>query len=163
VRLLRYINSAALSLRHRVSSLRQALMFVGTNTVRQWILLVLLGDLGRARPAVLSSGLTRAKLCELLARNEGLRGADSAFAVGLLSVCDALLDTPLDEIIPELPLTPDVRDAIVSHEGRLGKILHEAVALQRGDLKAEPKKSRLLIEAVTWADAQLDEFTNATA
>ena len=75
-------------------------MLVGTNTVRQWILLVLLGDLGRVQPAVLSAGLVRAKLCETLARDKGVRGADSAFVVGLLSVCDALLDMPLDEIIP---------------------------------------------------------------
>ena len=162
VRLLRYINSAALMLRHRVSSLRQALMFVGTATVRQWILLVLLGDLGRSRPAVLSSGLMRAKLCELLARDAG-RSADSAFVVGLLSVCDALLDMPLDEVIPELPLTPEVRDAIVSHHGPLGKVLREAIELQHGNVHADRKKSRLLTAAVTWADAQLAEFTNATA
>lgn len=163
VRLLRYINSAAVSLRNRVSSLRQALMFVGTDTVRQWILLVLLGDLGRVKPAVLTSGLVRARLCEQLARAKGVRAADSAFVIGLLSICDALLDAPLDEIIPGLPLTAEVRDAIVSREGPLGDLLGRAVALHHGDAGADVREARLLAEALQWADEQLAEFTSAAA
>ena len=162
VRLLRYINSAALSLRHRVSSLRHALMMVGTNTVRQWILLVLLGDLGRVQPAVLSTGLIRAKLCERLAKENGMRSTDSAFAVGLLSVSDALLDMPLDEVIPTLPLTPEVRDAIVHRRGPLGKLLQVAVDAHHGEGKPDRVVTRALAEAIAWGDAQLAEFT-ATA
>jgi c-di-GMP phosphodiesterase len=163
VRLLRYINSAAVSVRNRVSSLRHALMLVGADTVRQWILLVLLGDLGRVKPAVLTSGLVRARLCEQLARTNGVGAADSAFAVGLLSVCDALLDAPMDEIMETLPLTEDVRAALVSREGPLGRLLSRAVVLQHGDAKAEPREARVLEEALSWADKQLAEFTSATA
>ena len=53
-----------------------ALMLVGANTVRQWLLLVLMGDLGGVRPAVLSAGLVRARLCETLAKDTGLRNLD---------------------------------------------------------------------------------------
>jgi EAL and modified HD-GYP domain-containing signal transduction protein len=162
IRLLRYINSAALSLRSRVSSLRHALMLVGANTVRQWILLVMVGDLGRVRPAVLSSGLVRARLCEELARDTGLRAADSAFAVGLLSVCDALLDAPLAEIIEQLPLTAEVRDAIVKREGRLGELLRMAVALQHGEADFDARRVAALRSATEWADEQLAEFTQVS-
>ena len=161
VRLLRYINSAALALRHRISSMRQALMLVGAQTVRQWLLLVLMGDLGRVRPAVLNAGLVRAKLCETLARDAGLRATDSAFAVGLLSICDALLDAPLDEIIGDLPLTADVRDAIVRREGPLGELLERAVALQHGEVRGvDMRTGAQLSDAILWADAQLGEFTS---
>ena len=159
VRLLRYLNSAAVSLRQRVSSLRQALMLVGTDMVRQWILLVLLGDLGRVDPAVLTSGLLRARICEQLARSKGVRGAESAFIVGLLSVTDALLGVPLDEIIPTLPLTPEVRDAICKHEGQLGDLLRRAKNLQRGEVTPDAREAKILAEAMTWADAQIAEFT----
>jgi EAL and modified HD-GYP domain-containing signal transduction protein len=163
VRLLRYINSAAVSLRSRVSSLRHALMLVGTNTVRQWLLLVLMGDLGRARPAVLTTALVRAKLCESLARSRGVRALDSAFVVGLLSVCDALLEAPLDEIIPGLPLTAEVRDAILRQEGELGDVLRVAVALQHGHGQPDAQKAYALYDAVRWADEQVAEFTSSTA
>jgi EAL and modified HD-GYP domain-containing signal transduction protein len=161
VRLLRYINSAAVALRNRVSSIRQAMMLVGADTVRQWILLVLLGDLGRVKPAVLVSGLQRARICEQLARTKGIRGAESAFAVGLLSICDALLDAEIGEVMETLPLTPDVKDAIGKRQGPLGQLLSRAIVLQHGDAKADPKEARVLAEALLWADAQLAEFTSA--
>jgi EAL and modified HD-GYP domain-containing signal transduction protein len=161
MRLLRYINSAAVSLRNPVSSLRQALMLVGANTVRQWLLLVLMGDLGGVRPAVLSAGLVRARLCETLAKDMNMRGSDvdGAFIVGLLSVCDALLDTPLEEIIPSLPLSEEIKAAIVSREGQLGQLLDTAVALEKGQVGgADAKRAYALYSSVQWANAQLGEF-----
>jgi c-di-GMP phosphodiesterase len=160
MRLLRYINSAAVALRARVSSLRQALMLVGTDTVRQWMLLVLLGDLGRVQPAVLTSGLVRARVCEQLARARRVRTTDSAFIVGLLSVSDALLGAPLDEVITGLPLTEDVRDAIIGHEGPLGELLSRAIELQHGDTRAGTDESQILAEALRWSEGQLTEFTS---
>jgi EAL and modified HD-GYP domain-containing signal transduction protein len=137
-------------------------MLVGTNTVRQWLLLVLMGDLGRARPAVLTTALVRAKLCESLARSRGVRALDSAFVVGLLSVCDALLEAPLDEIIPGLPLTAEVRDAILRQEGELGDVLRVAIALQHGHGQPDAQKAYALYDAVRWADEQVAEFTSST-
>jgi c-di-GMP phosphodiesterase len=163
VRVLRYINSAAVSLRSRVSSLRHALMLVGANTVRQWLLLVFMGDLGSGRPAVLTAALVRAKLCESLAKDAGARAVESAFIVGLLSVCDALLDTPLEDVIPTLPLTEEVRDAIVRKEGPLGQVLATAIALQHGEGTPDVKQAYALYDAVRWADQQVAEFTGAAA
>ena len=158
VRLLRYINSAALSLRNEISSLRQALVLVGTTTVRQWILLVLLGEVGQLRPAVIGAGLVRAKLCEILARDAGLAAADSAFMMGLLSICDALLSTPLDELVASLPLTPELADAIVHHDGALGEVLSTAIALQHGDGPVSGRHADALLAAIRWADTQLAEI-----
>jgi EAL and modified HD-GYP domain-containing signal transduction protein len=165
VRVLRYINSAAVALRSNVSSIRHALMLVGANTVRQWLLLVLMGDLGKLRPAVLSAGLVRARMCETLARTGPRRvPADSAFIVGLLSVCDALIDAPLDEIIPALPLTDDIRDAILRHEGPLGELLATAIALEHGTGPVTDKhQAYALYESVQWANEQLAEFTEDPA
>ena len=157
LRLLRYINSAGVSVRHRVGSLRQALMLVGANTVRQWLMLVLLSAAGSPRPALLTSALVRARLCESLAR-EARQSPDSAFLVGLLSICDALFDTSLDEIIGPLPLTPPVRDALIDGTGPLGGLLRQAIALQRGEASAGASASALF-GAVQWADAQLEVLT----
>lgn len=160
MRLLRYINSAAVSMRSNVTSLRQALMLVGANTVRQWLLLVLLGDLGSMKPAVLSAGLLRARLCETLAPDFRVPNRDSAFVVGLLSVCDALLDTPLDEIIPALPLSEDIQDAIITREGPLGQLLTAAVELERGDVAPKnPAQAAALYASLQWANTQLAEFS----
>jgi c-di-GMP phosphodiesterase len=123
---------------------------------------VLMGDLGSARPAVLTTALVRAKLCETLAR-ERRAPADSAFIVGLLSACDALLDVELGKIVPDLPLTPEVRDAILHQHGPLGDLLRVAIALQRGDSAPDARKAYALYDAVRWADEQVAEFTGSAA
>ena len=159
MRLLRYINSAAVSMRSTVSSLRQALMLVGANTVRQWLLLVLLGDLGSMKPAVLSAALLRARLCETLAPEMRVRNRDAAFIVGLLSVCDALLQSPLDEIIPSLPLSDEVKEAIIDRTGPLGELLKAAIDLEQGTVAVPTAgQASALYTSVQWADAQLAEF-----
>jgi EAL and modified HD-GYP domain-containing signal transduction protein len=162
VRLLRYVNSAGSGLRTRVSSLRQALVLVGARTVRQWALLVMLTDIGRVRPAVISSGLLRAKLCELLAADRGL-DRDAAFAVGLLSMLEALLDVPLEEIVPTLPLTDDVSSALLEGAGRLGEVLAEAIAIQHGDGEPSDRHAAYLCEAMAWTDATLGELATPAA
>jgi EAL and modified HD-GYP domain-containing signal transduction protein len=159
VRLLRYVNSAGAGLRTRVSSLRQALVLVGARTVRQWALLVMLTDIGRVRPAVVSSGLLRAKLCELLAADRGL-DRDAAFSVGLLSMLEALLDVPLDEIVPTLPLTEDVSGALLEGSGRLGEVLAEAVAVQHGEAEPSERHAARLRDAMRWTDATLGELSH---
>jgi EAL and modified HD-GYP domain-containing signal transduction protein len=119
---------------------------------------VLLGEVGQLRPAVIGAGLVRAKLCEILARDAGLAAADSAFMMGLLSICDALLSTPLDELVASLPLTPELAGAIVRREGDLGEVLSTAVALQHGDGRATGRQADALLAAIRWADAQLAEI-----
>jgi c-di-GMP phosphodiesterase len=157
VRLLRFVNSAAAGVRTRVSSLRHALVLVGARTVQQWALLVMLTDLGRQRPAVLSSALLRAKLCSLLAEEVGA-DLDSAFAVGLLSPLDALLDAPLDEILGTLPLTDEVNAALLAREGVLGGLLVEAIELHHGAEPATERRAALLCEALAWTDHTLGEL-----
>lgn len=164
VRLLRYINSAAVPTRTTVSSLRQAMMLLGSNTVRQWLLLVLMGELGDARPAALSVGLVRARLCEALAPDMNVQSRDSAFLVGLLSVSDALLDLPMNELVESLPLADDLKDALVYRQGPLGDLLDAVVALERGQGGgADARRAYALYSAVKWANEQLDGLYSAAS
>ena len=157
VRLLRFVNSAGTGLRSRVSSLRQALVLVGAKTVQQWALLVLLTDIGRTRPAVLATGLVRARLCQSLAKDAGA-DKDAMTAVGLLSVVDALLDAPLDEIIADLPLTAELQDAIVHRTGPMGELLAEACRLQHGEGRPSLRNAAHVRDALEWTDATLREI-----
>jgi c-di-GMP phosphodiesterase len=157
VRLLRFVNSAAVAARGRVSSIRQALMLVGVRTVRQWALLVMLTDVGPVRPALLSAALLRARLCQSLAADARADG-DAAFAVGLLSCLDALLEQPLEEIVPTLPLTDEVCDALLHREGVLGRLLDEACALQHGASAPSERHAAVLRDGLAWTDATLGEL-----
>jgi c-di-GMP phosphodiesterase len=158
VRLLRFVNSAAVGARGRVSSIRQALMLLGARTVQQWALLIMLTDVGPLRPALLGAALLRARVCQSLAKDAGA-DPDAAFAVGLLSCLDALLEQPLDEIIPTLPLTDEVGAALLRREGVLGRLLDESCALQHGAATPSERHAAVLRDGLAWTDATLGELS----
>lgn len=156
-RLLRYINSASVGLRVPVVSLRDALVLLGSRRVRSWVTLLLLSDAGTGRSDLVSTALLRAHMCRSLA---GATDQDSerAFLVGLLSVADALVDRPLADVIKELPIGPELVEALLEGAGPLGDLLGRVIAHERADFataSAYPldarTTTRAYIEAVDWS------------
>jgi EAL and modified HD-GYP domain-containing signal transduction protein len=159
LRLLRFVNSAAFSLRHQIKSVRQAIVLLGPRTVRQWAMLLLLSGIDEKRGPLLITALSRGRTCEAIARRLGADDADAYFFTGMLSVVDALLDQPMDEAIRDLPLSEDVVAALVDRAGGKGRTLTMAEACERGawDDAALPSLDAsqlavLHVEALTWAD-----------
>ena len=84
--------------------------------------------------------------------------------VGTFSLLDALLNTPIREILLQLPLTDIVRDALAEHSGGLGQLLGAICAAETGDLKrAASKISELGISGETYLDAQLSAYSWAAS
>jgi c-di-GMP phosphodiesterase len=136
VKLLRYINSAYFGMRHKIGSIRQAVMMLGSHGVSRWALLVALTG-GPSVPRELSvMALTRARMCELLGARYTDVEADELFTIGLLSVADALLDLPLEVIVSQLPLSDDVAAALLGYQGAAGSILDAVVTYERGEFEA---------------------------
>jgi EAL and modified HD-GYP domain-containing signal transduction protein len=160
LRLLRFVNSAAFSLRHQIKSVRQAIVLLGPRTVRQWAMLLLLSGIDEKRGPLLITALSRGRTCEAIARRLGADDTDAYFFTGMLSVVDALLDLPMDDAIGDLPLSEDVVAALVDRAGGKGRTLTMAEACERGawDEAALPSLDAgelavLHVEALTWADA----------
>ncbi len=153
IRLLRFANSAAIGSRRRLGSVREALVLLGARRVRQFLLLVLLSELGEGRPALVAAGVLRGRLCETLARDMGLADPDVAFTAGILSVADALLDRPLARVVATLPLTDELRFALLARSGPLGAILDMGVRLERD--RAGGVGVERFADAITWTDEAL--------
>ena len=112
LRLLRYINSAFFGLRHEVTSVRQALVLLGIENVRQWATLTVMGSIEGKTPELTSTALIRARFCELAGSTSGLDGS-ALFTIGMFSLIDALLDVSLEDVAAELPFPGrDARRAV---------------------------------------------------
>ncbi len=131
-KILRAVNAAEHNLERRLSSVREAVVYLGLNRIRAWATLFALAHLDRKPSELLTMGLVRANVCERLARRSGRRGTDVAYTVGLLSVLDAMFDRPMREILAELPLPPAIHEAITSFAGPDGCLLKHAIDLERG-------------------------------
>jgi EAL and modified HD-GYP domain-containing signal transduction protein len=166
LRLLRFVNSAAFSLRHQIKSVRQAIVLLGPRTVRQWAMLLLLSGIDEKRGPLLVTALSRGRTCEAIARRLGADDVDAYFFTGMLSIVDALLDKPMEEALADLPLAEDVVAALVQRGGGKGRTLKMAEACERGawDEAALPGLDAadlavLHVEAITWADATASGLT----
>jgi EAL and modified HD-GYP domain-containing signal transduction protein len=157
-RLLRYVNSAYVALPRRVSSMREALVYLGRDTVRRWATLLLLGSFEGKPSELLTVGMIRARMCELLAGTLGRNPDDGYFMTGLFSIVDALVDLPLEEVLSELPLSESIFAALVAGEGPQGDVLARVRAYERGDFDAATPPgmgasalAQIYLQAVAWA------------
>jgi c-di-GMP phosphodiesterase len=154
LRLLRYINSAFFALRQEVTSVRQALVMLGMDNVRRWATLTVMGSIEGKTPELTSNALIRARFCELAGLACGMDGA-GLFTIGMFSLIDAMLDVSLQEVTEELPFPDEMRLALLSHAGPMGRILDAATALESGyygDARLlVPDAARIYVESLLWA------------
>jgi EAL and modified HD-GYP domain-containing signal transduction protein len=162
LKLVKLANSAFFGGRHPVGSIRQALLSLGSVTVRRWAtLLVLAGE--NDRPSdLLELGLLRARLCELVAARSAGAEADRAFTVGLFSVVDALLGVPKATLLEDLPFDERTKLALAAHEGPEGRLLAGVLAYERGDFDGCAQAGVSLMDiaraygdALDWTDGTL--------
>ncbi len=157
-RLLRYINSAFIGLRSTVTSLRHALILMGSDTVKKWASLLLMVRLGDEKPKeLIVTGMVRAKMCEILGRTDAYGTPDQYFTVGLFSILDALMDMPLPKVLEELPLVEDANLALTHRSGALGKVLcavlsYEECAENSENITDVAASQNAYLDAIKWAD-----------
>ncbi|MCB1643177.1 MAG: HDOD domain-containing protein, partial [Xanthomonadales bacterium] len=122
-KVLRYVNSAGIGLRSKVESIQRAVVLMGLSRIRAWATLFAMAGLGNRPLEILNVGLLRANLCERLCRLCRSGTPETAYTVGLLSVMDLMLSQPLAGLMDQLPLSDDVKRAIIAHEGNYGQLL----------------------------------------
>lgn len=153
-RLLRYINSASIALSKTIQSINHAVRLVGTEQIR------LLASLDEKPRELMTTGLIRAKMCELLAAHAGIRLTEPFFTVGLFSTLDGFLDCPMTKALELLPLADDVCDALLTHGGDSGTVLESVLSYERADwdkmghsgISASEMRNAYL-RSVDWADS----------
>lgn len=156
-RLLRYINSAYFGLRQQVRSLNQVCTLLGIENLRRWAALSVFSSLGDKPIELTVTALVRARFCELVGQQRTHnRSRSELFTLGLFSVIDALMDTPIAEVLAQLPFPDDMCEALASHKGADGKILACVTAVEAGDfgraMNLIPNAGQLYLESLKWAD-----------
>jgi c-di-GMP phosphodiesterase len=158
-RVLRCINSSYYNLPRKVESIRQAIVMLGMDNLRQLCTLVILQGLDSRPASLFVTAMARARLCEQLARLGGADDTGPYFITGLFSLLDVLTGIPMPQLLDELPLAEPIERALIGLEGDLGATLSCARAYERGSwgravyrrLPAELIRAAYL-DAVFWAE-----------
>lgn len=132
-KLLKYINSAAFALQREVDSIHHAIVMLGLNTIRSLANLMLMSKIDDKPHQLLVIAIIRARMCEELGVVINKKLKDTFFTAGLFSVIDALMDTTMEDIISQLPLSSDLKVALLEQEGIIGEALKCCIAFERAD------------------------------
>ncbi|HEY7985511.1 MAG TPA: EAL domain-containing protein [Methylophilaceae bacterium] len=161
--LLRLVNSVGMGLTRKIGTLHQALVILGRQQLQRWVQLLMYAKSGNtAAGPLMQMAAVRAKTMELLSQHHvdkryaSQEATDHAFMTGILSLVDAALGVDINEILDQLGLIDEVRQAILNREGFLGKLLLlvEKCETEEFDAVAELLKE-LNISPVQLSDAQL--------
>jgi len=128
---LRCINSSYYNLARKIDSIRQAIVILGVDHLRQLCSLLCLQGFDDRPPSLFLNAMTRARMCEQLGRLGGAKDTGAFFITGLFSLLNAMTGMPTQKIVEELPLSPAVSRALVAGEGDLGKALKCTRAYER--------------------------------
>jgi EAL and modified HD-GYP domain-containing signal transduction protein len=176
IRLLRYLNSPTFPLLVEVRSIPHALSLPGERGTRKWVSLIAVTCVASGKPAQLVSlPLIRARICELLAPCAGLAvSANDLLLLGLLSAMDGILDMRMPDVLEEIAISEDIRDALLGKTNKPRDIFEFVRNYERGcweeisSLAArlaihEDAISPLYVEAVEWARKLLSGHEEAVS
>jgi EAL and modified HD-GYP domain-containing signal transduction protein len=153
---MRAANSTLYARPVEVKSIQDGVMRLGVAGLRRWVSVMLMAGLEDKPRQLFTTALVRARMCEILA---GERGAeqDVAFTVGLFSVLDAMFDRPLAQILAELPISRQIREALLVGAGDAGVILRSVLDQEQGEWAAtDPVLTRPWLLALDWSRSMLD-------
>ena len=137
--LLRVANSMAFASRNRTTTVRAAIMKLGLEQLKQWIYLLSVTNGGNEVDPFfeefLKLSFTRANLCsELIAYAKGVPLSKSeAYLMGMFSTLEYLIDAPMSTILRELPISNEIKGALLSRNGSSGLLLDLVLSYENAD------------------------------
>ncbi|NPA72403.1 MAG: EAL domain-containing protein [Gammaproteobacteria bacterium] len=134
-KLLIAINNPAAMIPVRVESVADALKYMGLKRLKFWVNMLMLSSIEDVPQELLTTSLMRAKFCELLAESAGhVHDKDSYFIVGLFSNLGAFFKMPIEDIVNEMPLSEDIKLALIEKKGSMGNVLKVLVTMEQANV-----------------------------
>lgn len=143
LKLLRFINSAAFSLRNPVSSIKQVLTLMGRDPISSWIMLMMFSDTHSQVPQrvpLMLMVVNRTEMMTALARifnpKASKEDISKAYFTGMLSLVHLLFHMPQKEVLAKLNITAEIEDAVLDGMGFYGELLDFARSIELFDTEA---------------------------
>ncbi|WP_318615806.1 EAL and HDOD domain-containing protein [Sporosarcina sp. YIM B06819] len=166
-KLLRFINTMAFQVPKRISSIKQAIVVIGLQETKKWMLIIALHEMGEGQgkgriKALVNFSLTRAKMCELLAKHADKKNPDEYFLAGMFSFLNVIMKRDWDDILEQIPLSDVVARTLKGEQTEITLSLELSKAIEQLDWKqfeqlaeeigiTNSKLSAYSLEAYRWA------------
>jgi EAL and modified HD-GYP domain-containing signal transduction protein len=139
---------------------------IGEEGIRRFLSIVAMAGLALGKPLeLIKSSIIRARFCEFLggASNRS-HDPPELFTMGLFSMIDAILDMSMEDVLKDLPLSGDIKNALLGNESPIKEYLDLVLAYEQGRWDHVKTLSRSLgirekslpkyyADAIQWADS----------
>lgn len=132
-KLLRIVNSAAYALVRKVESLTEAIVMLGMAQIRKWATLIALSNQSGKSEELCRGLLVRGRMCEEIALATKQSNPGGYFMTGMMSNLHLLLDIDRESMLKEVPLSDEIKNAILLNEGSMGETLMYVDNYEAGD------------------------------
>ena len=163
-KLMNLANSAFFGAKNRISSVNQALAYIGISEIHLWISLMMLKELENPDNAeMIKLSLIRGKFMELLATElkQG-RKTSEYFLTGMFSFIDVLMNQPMQQVLDTLPFSDDVKKALMGEQNAFGELLTLIIECESANWKevndrplinviGASRFTELYMQALEWA------------
>jgi c-di-GMP-related signal transduction protein len=137
-KLLKAVNSAHYSFKRKITSIGDAIMIIGIKELKKWIFIITLKNMGEGSvEELVKLSLLRASFGELLSQKIQFEiSSFDAFLAGMFSLIDALMNMPIEKILSELPVSKDVKEALLEKDNMISELLKLIIKYENGDWEA---------------------------
>ena len=110
---------------------------LGIKKLKNWTLLLMLVDAGKNKPAELvRTSIIRGYFLESISKHTPYRDMSSEFfLMGLFSMIGIIMDSPMEELLKDLPLSNLVKDALMGKDNPYKKIFDIIPSYEKADFE----------------------------
>jgi EAL and modified HD-GYP domain-containing signal transduction protein len=164
--LLRLVNSPIWAMRQAVDSIEVALLAVGDDAFRRIATLAIASEFNGSQPAeLLCMAMVRGRFCEVAGLKRNL-DPFGQYLLGLLSLLPAMQGQPMSDVVGPLPLSDEIREALLETKNPERVLLGWLENCERGDWAGcdaaaqadnldQQELARVYVDAVAWAELAL--------
>jgi EAL and modified HD-GYP domain-containing signal transduction protein len=156
---LKLVNSESEPTRVDITSIKQAVTFLGADKIKQFIAVVAMSNLSSdCVGELLTNSLVRAKMMEYITVAPSFAVIKQfAFITGIMSHIDAILNCPIEKVITGLPLAIEIKTALIQKEG----LLYEALEITKYFECIENKKNKTISSLMHKHNISEEELLNS--
>ncbi len=171
LKLLKLIQMSSLHEENKICSIREGISLLGVNKIQKWAYILSSREPHEKKTQLsdkfVRMNLTRAKLCETIARHLGREPIACYYMTGLISTMKSIVGPSMEDILLELPLKDEIHDALQGKENHLKDVLDLVEAVEQAEWKAMADICRKLdlhvrdlfriyAESSNWASKMMD-------
>ena len=171
-KLLRLLNSAAISPLSPISSIPLAVSYLGENNLKKWIAMLAVRGVSEDKPMELVRiSLVRARFAELLCkRMKPARDEKHVFLLGLLSLLDVALDMSKEDVFRDITVAAEIRDSLLTKSGPYSDIVtlfsdyeyakwDEVTAFSNKNSLTDAEVNYAYVAAINWFNELLTDIS----